>query len=150
MVDGGRGTLQGTGMARFYEQVLGLWDRLWGRLGRRGRIAALALVALALLGSAAAGYRQWNYMQHDNTFCTTCHLMRDPFQRFTKSAHAKLECHSWHRASIQEEVHQLYSVIVDRPTEIKKHAFVPNKVCGSCHIQGDSTRWRIIANTAGH
>jgi nitrate/TMAO reductase-like tetraheme cytochrome c subunit len=133
-------------MARFYETVFGLWDRL----GRRGRIGVLAGFVLVLLGSAVAGMRQWSYMQHDNTFCTSCHLMRDPFQRFTKSAHAKLECHSCHRATLQEEVHQLYAVVVDRPTEITKHAYVPNAVCASCHVQGDSTRWRIIANTAGH
>lgn len=133
-------------MARFYETVFGLWDRL----GRRGRLGVVAGFVLVLLGSAVGGMRQWSYMQHDNTFCTTCHLMRDPFQRFTRSAHAKLECHNCHRASLQEELHQLYSVVVDRPTEITKHAYVPNAVCGRCHIQGDSTRWRIIANTAGH
>ncbi len=133
-------------MARFYERVFGLWDRL----GRRARFGALAAFALVLLGSAVAGYRQWDRIQHDNTFCTTCHLMRDPFQRFTRSAHAKLQCHDCHRASLAEEVHQLYSVVVDRPTEITRHAQVPNRVCGKCHIEGDSTRWRIIATTAGH
>jgi hypothetical protein len=40
-------------MARFYEQVLGLW----GWLGRRGRIGAFAVFALVLPGSAAAGHR---------------------------------------------------------------------------------------------
>jgi len=133
-------------MARFYEEVLGLW----ARLGRRWQIGVVSAFVLLLVGSSVGGLKQWNYMQHDNTFCTTCHLMRDPYQRFTQSAHAKLECHSCHRASVQEELHQLYSVVVDRPTEIKKHAFVPNAVCGRCHIQGDSTRWKIIANTAGH
>ena len=133
-------------MARFYETVLGLWDRM----GRRGRIGVLAGFALVLLGSAVAGMRQWSYMQHDNTFCTSCHLMRDPFQRFTRSAHAKLECHNCHRATVQEELHQLYAVVVDRPTAITKHAYVPNAVCATCHVKGDSTRWRIIANTAGH
>lgn len=133
-------------MARFYESVFALW----ARLGRRWQVTAVAGLVVVVLGSSVAGYRQWSFMQHDNRFCTTCHLMVDPFQRFAQSEHSRLECHDCHRATVREEVHQLYSVIVDRPTEIKKHAHVPNRVCGRCHIQGDSTRWKIIANTAGH
>jgi hypothetical protein len=110
----------------------------------------VAVVALFLAGSSFAGYRQWEYVQHDNRFCTTCHLMRDPFERFGRSAHAKLECHNCHHATLQEEIHQLYAVMVNQQTTIKKHAHVSNEVCGNCHVRGDSTRWRIIANTAGH
>ena len=133
-------------MARFYESVFGLWDRL----GRRGRIGLFAGFVLLLLGSSLAGLQQWNRIQHDNTFCTTCHLMRDPFQRFTQSQHAQLECHDCHRATVREEVNQLYQVVFNDPTEIRKHAHVPNATCARCHIEGDSTRWKIIANTAGH
>jgi len=133
-------------VARLYEQLL---ERL-GRVGLRWRLTALAVFVLVVVTASVAGYRQWHYMQHDNTFCTSCHLMRDPFERFTRSAHAKLECHNCHKGKISEQLHQLYATLVDRPTEITTHADVPNQVCGSCHIAGDSTRWRIIASTAGH
>jgi hypothetical protein len=89
-------------------------------------------------------------MQHDNRFCTSCHLMRDPFERFSRSAHARLECHNCHKAKISEQLHQLYATLVEQPRAIGRHANVPNQICGACHIRGDSTRWRIIAHTAGH
>lgn len=133
-------------MRRFYRLVL----EAWARTTRGWRVAILAGMALLFAGSSFAGYRQWHYMQHDNRFCTSCHLMQDPFERFGRSAHSKLECHNCHRATIREQLHQLYATLVERPTEITKHARVPNEVCGACHVRGDSTRWNIIAHTAGH
>jgi len=133
-------------MARYYEWVLG-W---WGRLAPKWRIAGMAGFTLVLVAASVAGYRQWHYMQHDNRFCTTCHLMLDPFQRFSRSVHAKLECHNCHEGRLPEQLHQLWLTAVDRPTAIGRHARVPNEVCARCHVQGDSTRWKIIAATAGH
>ena len=49
-------------MARFYESVLGIWQ-----------ITAVAGFVLLPPGSSVAGYRQWNFMRHDNSSCTTCH-----------------------------------------------------------------------------
>ena len=131
---------------RYYEWVL----ERWGRLALKWRLAVASGFAVALLVASVAGYRQWHYMQHDNRFCTTCHLMADPFQRFSRSVHAKLECHNCHEGRIPEQLHQLWLTAVERPTAIGRHARVPNEVCARCHVQGDSTRWRIIAATAGH
>jgi len=133
-------------MTRYYEWVLG-W---WGRMPPKWRVALAAGVALVLVAASAAGYRQWHYMQHDNRFCTTCHLMVDPFQRFSRSAHATLECHNCHEGRLPEQLHQLWLTAVSNPTTIGRHARVPNEVCEKCHVRGDSTRWKIIAATAGH
>jgi nitrate/TMAO reductase-like tetraheme cytochrome c subunit len=122
----------------------------WARLALRWRVVLFASVAAVAVVVSAAGYRQWHYMQHDNRFCTSCHLMQDPFDRFSRSAHAQLECHSCHRATLREQMRQLYLTVVERPTEIGRHADVPNRVCGECHVRGDSARWRVIAGTAGH
>ena len=122
----------------------------WLSLARRWQIALVAGFSLALLVASAAGYRQWHFMQHDNRFCTSCHLMQDPYERFTRSAHARLECHNCHRGKFSEQMRQLYATVVERPTAVTDHAEVPNEVCGACHIRGDSTRWKIIASTAGH
>ena len=133
-------------MTRYYVWILEKWEKL----GRRWRIGLLAGFALALFGASLAGYRQWHFMQHDNRFCTSCHLMVDPFQRFSRSAHARLECHNCHEGRLPEQLHQLWATLVERPTAIGRHARVPNEVCGKCHVTGDSTRWKIIAATAGH
>ena len=73
-------------MTRYYEWVL----KSWSRLSPAWRIGLVSGVTVVAAGASVAGYRQWHYMQHDNRFCTSCHLMVDPFQRFSRSAHAKL------------------------------------------------------------
>ena len=133
-------------MTRYYEWVLALWRRLpptW-------RMAGATVIAAALVGASVAGYRQWHYMQHDNRFCTSCHLMVDPFQRFSRSVHATLECHQCHEGRLPEQLHQLWLTLVENPKSIGLHAQVPNAVCARCHVRGDSTRWKIVAATAGH
>ena len=133
-------------MTRYYIWVLDRWEKL----SRRWRIGLVSGFTLALLGVSLAGYHQWHYMQHDNRFCLSCHLMEDPFQRFSRSAHAKLECHTCHEGRLPEQLHQLWMTMVEHPTNIGRHADVPNSVCAKCHVTGDSTRWKIIAATAGH
>jgi len=133
-------------MTRYYEWVL----KSWRRLTPAWRIGLGAGVAVVVAGASVAGYRQWHYMQHDNRFCTSCHLMVDPFQRFSRSAHARLECHNCHEGRLPEQLHQLWMTAVEHPTAIGRHARVPNEVCAKCHITGDSTKWKIIAATAGH
>ncbi|MFI5052583.1 MAG: hypothetical protein ACHQBP_06615 [Acidimicrobiales bacterium] len=122
----------------------------WMALARKWRVAIVAGFSLIVMVTSAVGYRQWHYMQHDNRFCTSCHLMQDPYERFTRSAHSRLECHNCHKGRVPEQMHQLFLTLVSRPTAVKDHAEVPNEVCGACHIRGDSTRWKVIANTAGH
>ena len=134
-------------MARFYEQVLGLW----ARLGRRWRIGVVAGFALLLAGSAVGG------LPAVELHAARQHLLHDvpPDARPVPAVHAE--------RPRQARVPQLPPGVAARrsctsstrwswtaPTEITKHAFVPNAVCGRCHIEGDSTRWKIIANTAGH
>ncbi len=133
-------------MKRFYERVLERWAVLSGRW----RWFAVGAFVLVVGAASLAGYHQWEYMQHDNRFCTSCHLMVDPFQRFARSAHAKLECHTCHEGHLPEQLHQIWLTLVVHPTTIGRHASVPNSVCAKCHITGDSTRWKIIAATAGH
>ncbi len=133
-------------MTRYYAWVLGWWERL----ALKWRVALLAGFTLVVVSSSVAGYRQWHYMQHDNRFCTSCHLMVDPFQRFNRSVHAKLECHNCHEGRLPEQMHQLWLTVVEQPKEIGTHARVPNAVCARCHITGDSTRWKVIGATAGH
>jgi hypothetical protein len=110
--------------------------------------AAGAFVAVAAV--SIAGYRQWNYVQHDNRFCTSCHLMQNPYNLFRTSAHATLQCHTCHEGHLPEQLHQMWLTLVEHPTAIGQHAQVPNRVCAGCHVYGDSTRWKVIAATAGH
>lgn len=111
--------------------------------------AAITLVALG--GVAFAGTWSWNYMMHTNEFCSGCHIMAVPFQRFGTSEHAKLQCHDCHRQSIFASMKELYIQVTERPDKIPQHRSVPNAICSECHVQRDpDSTWKRISATAGH
>lgn len=120
----------------------------------RGMQAALAVVAiLALAGAASAGTVTWKYTQHSNDFCSGCHVMKTPFQKFgnIENKHAKLSCHDCHQQSLYASARQLYLWVAERPQEIGEHSPVPNAVCENCHVvKGDTAAWQRITSTAGH
>jgi hypothetical protein len=116
------------------------------------RIALLAAGAVLLLGIAGFGAATWNYTQHSNDFCTGCHVMNPAYERmaFGESEHSRLSCHDCHQQSMFASARQLYLWVAERPEEIGEHAKVPNRICESCHVTGDSATWQRIASTAGH
>jgi hypothetical protein len=111
-----------------------------------GGTVAGGLVAIAVGGAS------WNYMQHDNGFCTGCHVMEDPFGAFALSAgrHEELQCHDCHKQPVSASLRQLFLWVAERPDEIQPHAPVPNARCDECHNVGADTTWQHIATTAGH
>jgi hypothetical protein len=117
---------------------------------RQIRIGLAAAAAVVLLGAAGFGTVSWNYMQHDNGFCTGCHIMKTPFQRFAGSKHDSLSCHNCHQQSMFASMRQLYLWVAERPNEIGKHSKVATRVCASCHVTGQKEKWQRIATTAGH
>jgi nitrate/TMAO reductase-like tetraheme cytochrome c subunit len=109
------------------------------------------VVAGIVLASTWSGSSAWSYMQHSNEFCTSCHLMDEPFERFTMSEHSQLNCHDCHTQRITESLRQLYLWVAERPEEIGPHNPVANHVCASCHIVADpDSSWQRISATAGH
>ena len=127
------------------------------RIGRRLRglptgvkvVVGVLAVAVVAVGSVLM-YRTYDYVQHDNQFCLECHLMRDPFDAFAKSAHQGLGCKACHRPNIVERSQMGLAQIIENPDSIRVHAHVPNEVCAECHIDGNPEEWVRVANTAGH
>ncbi|HEV2670621.1 MAG TPA: hypothetical protein VGU74_05980, partial [Gemmatimonadales bacterium] len=117
---------------------------------RNTRLVLLGGVAAIVLLGIGFGATSWNYMQHDNGFCTGCHVMGSAYVRFTQSEHSQLSCHSCHQQSIVASMRQMYLWVAERPTEIGPHAKVPNAVCMKCHVTGEKEVWRRIVSTAGH
>ncbi|MBI1967753.1 MAG: hypothetical protein HYS40_07170, partial [Gemmatimonadetes bacterium] len=148
------GAVVGVGVA--ITVVVLLWRRRagireWFRTrGRRLKLALAGSAAVVVLGAAALGGASWNYMQHDNGFCTGCHVMGPAYQRFVESEHDTLSCHDCHRQSIFASVRQLYFWVAERPAEIGPHSPVSTAVCSQCHVTGQPQMWQRIAETAGH
>jgi len=114
---------------------------------------ALAATAIVIVASAAAGGAMtWHYTQHENAFCTGCHVMHPAFRRFSleDNKHGKLSCHNCHQQSLYASARQVYLWVAERPEKIGTHAKVPNKVCETCHVTQDTAKWRHIKSTAGH
>lgn len=128
--------------------ALAAWWRSRARAIQIG-LAAVAVVVVAFVVSGSIV--SWDYMQHDNDFCTGCHVMAPAYGRFAESGHAELSCHDCHRQSIFASMRQLHLWIKDRPQEIGEHSPVPTEVCAECHISRDpAENWPQIAATAGH
>ncbi len=123
----------------------------WLRTRSRGvTIALVAALTAVVLGSAGAGVGTWTFMQHDNRFCVSCHVMTPAFNAMrTSTVHDTLQCHDCHTQSIFASSWQLYVWLKDRPDKVEKHAVVPNGTCTRCH-SGDDERWQRVARTAGH
>ncbi|HSM07571.1 MAG TPA: hypothetical protein VLA33_00960 [Gemmatimonadota bacterium] len=123
----------------------------WSSRTRPLQIGLTAGAAIVLVFVVSGSVVSWDYMQHDNDFCTGCHVMGPAYQRFTESGHSELSCHDCHQQSIFASTRQLHLWIKDRPEEIGEHSPVPTQVCAECHIASDpADNWRQIAATAGH
>jgi len=135
-----------------------LWQRrqaIWTWLVTRSRgvkIALATVVALVFASVAAVGVVGWNFMQHNNDFCASCHVMTVAYSRFQHSEHRKLQCHDCHQQSIFASMRQLVIWVAEKPQDIGMHAKVPNDVCATCHIKGpgQDSVWKNIVGTAGH
>jgi hypothetical protein len=118
---------------------------------RGGKIALATAAAVVLLTAAGFGMASWNYMMHDNEFCSGCHVMAPSFGRFATSEHKDLNCHDCHQQPLTASMRQLYLWVLDRPEEIGPHAKVPTERCAECHIQEQpDSVWQRISATAGH
>lgn len=130
-------------------------------LGRRAadRIASLPLLwtvpAIVLVAGALglAGYymyETYDYVQHDNDFCLSCHVMEEPYERFARSEHRDLGCKACHQPTLMARSRMAMEQILEQPDTLTAHAEVPNQRCADCHIEGNPERWRIVSATAGH
>jgi hypothetical protein len=123
------------------------------RISRLPPAVLIAAAASAVAVGVVSGvllYRTYDYVQHDNEFCMSCHLMQDPFDRFAQSEHRGLGCKACHQPTMVVRTQMALAQILENPDEIHTHAEVPNRVCAECHIRGDPDRWRLIEASAGH
>lgn len=117
----------------------------------KAALAALGTGAVVVLAVGAVfAYRTWDYIEHDNDFCLSCHLMVDPYERFSQSAHRGLGCKACHMPTFAGRSRMALTQIVENPEELEEHAVVPNEKCVSCHVDGDPEKWTLISASAGH
>ena len=98
-------------------------------------LPVIGLVGLGLViaaGSGAGGYyayKAYDYIEHDNEFCFSCHLMQDPYELFAESAHRGLSCKACHQPNMLERSTMGATAVIRNPDSIWVHAHVPNELC---------------------
>jgi hypothetical protein len=136
-------------------------------LATRDRAVKFAIggsVAALLALAAAAAFKSYHYVMHDNGFCSGCHIFVPSGGVFVppdtgsyllvnkqEGKHDKLECHACHPFAIRRQTKTLVAWILARPQEIPPHGKVPRKICEQCHVTGPAKdTWKRITTTAGH
>jgi nitrate/TMAO reductase-like tetraheme cytochrome c subunit len=114
-------------------------------------LGVLGVATVALIGFGGYfSYRTYDFIEHDNDFCMSCHLMAEPMELFAESAHRGLGCKACHQPSMVERTSMALTQVVDNPDTLGVHAEVPDERCVTCHVEGDPEKWRSIASSAGH
>jgi hypothetical protein len=142
-------------------RAVGTWLVTRNRGAKVAMLAAVGAILLLMVGSGVKGY---DYMMHDNDFCSGCHIFVPSGQVFVRpdtgtyllvnkleGKHDTLSCHSCHPFELKAQSKELFYWIIERPDRIPPHAKVPRHVCEGCHVQGEAKKtWARIASTAGH
>lgn len=127
--------------------------RTWFVTRHRGaKLLLLGSFGALFLFVGLAGAASWNYMQHDNDFCSSCHVMEGPWNKFGVDAgkHSVLQCHNCHQQSIVASTRELMLWVANKPEDIPSHEPVPNERCLECHNTQEDELWTRVAETAGH
>ena len=137
--------------------MMGFVRRAAGRMrDLTARHPVLILTAVGLLGAGGVStggfyaYRAYDYVQHDNDFCMSCHLMAEPFEEFAQSAHRGLGCKACHQPTLVARSQMAIAQVVENPDSLTAHAVVPNEACAACHIDGNPDDWAVVSQSAGH
>ena len=106
----------------------------------RFRIIALSIVLLVVVGIGFAGYRSYQYVEHDPQFCASCHLMATAWTTWKQGPHNKLDCHVCHQQSIQDRVRIVWSWAISDIKNVPPHTRLNRRVCEDCHLN-DKANW---------
>ena len=124
--------------------------RHWGAWPIGLVVAVGVILAIGVPTAGYYTYRTYDYIQHDNDFCMSCHLMADPFEAFNRSEHRGLGCKACHQPTLVGRSQMALTQVIQQPEEIEQHAEISDEICATCHIEGDPDKWELIASSAGH
>jgi len=112
-------------------------------------IVLLAAGAMVIAGLAYGGYRFYVYVEHDPTFCGSCHLMEKAWKTWQAGPHQPVSCHTCHQQGIVDRARIVWHWATHVYQNVPPHTRLARKVCEGCHVSQDH-RWKQIKGTAGH
>lgn len=106
-------------------------------------VSAILISIMSILGGT------YYYVEHNPSFCVSCHTMSDPFKRWQEGTHAMVNCHDCHKQSKMESLHQVWMYVTERPDKVVHHPHLDHVICVQCHMTKQQ-HWHDIEETAGH
>ncbi len=120
-------------------------------------LAIALMVVLAVV--SLAGYKTYDYVQHDPAFCINCHIMDEAYDKWSDSVHSEITCHDCHIPKLSSNIKQLYVYLTDPPEKPRHRPELENSICVRCHnsepgaVSDDEKgngHWQAVMAEAGH
>src|SRR5512147_490572 len=124
----------------FKEKLQWAKERLQEPMTLKAKVLIVSLLLFIVGSGGFVAYKFYDFTQNNPKFCVGCHLMQEAYDTWSKSEHAKLNCHDCHHLSIPEQNQLLISFVLHRPTRVpdrhKGQVIVSQKYCNQCHTEG--------------
>lgn len=113
------------------------------------RVLTLIIFGVLAIATGVGLYAGYYYIDRDPQFCQSCHIMEEPFRKWSSSPHHLVTCNKCHQQSLMEGIHQVWFYLTQRPQEVTHHPQLDSTLCAGCHLSEDP-QWKLIGATAGH
>ncbi len=114
--------------------------------------AIIALVLTVLAIGVVTGWKYFQYMEKDPSFCTMCHVSSEGYSSWEKSSHYNVICQRCHKMSIIEGNKLLLGFYVEGDREIQQDhgRKAPWEQCISCHNREAAQGSITFRSSFGH
>lgn len=124
-------------------------------LSTKAKVVIAAFLVMFIAGGSWGAYRLWDYKENNPTFCMSCHLMKEAFDKWSISEHKGVNCHECHHLTLMEQNQLLISLVLHNPKEVPaRHGkiIVPWNYCVKCHWETNDKFPNAIKiyNSPGH
>jgi len=93
------------------------------------------------------GYKTYEYVWKDASFCTSCHVHDYASNAWQASSHNQITtCHDCHHQPLRSYFKEFFIMIVKQPKYLKgleRVPHVPKEICSACHISDYKERGTI-------
>ncbi len=127
--------------------------RFWYWVCKKPKKITIPITVVILAIISFGGYQFihfYDYMEDDPSFCLSCHIMEESWDRWATSEHRDVGCHSCHNQSLLASTKLLVDFAFGNFERVEKHAVVPDDACERCHESGENPRWLQVEATSGH
>jgi nitrate/TMAO reductase-like tetraheme cytochrome c subunit len=113
----------------------------------------IALITVVLIMGVITGYKYYKFTENDPRFCELCHLMKETYKSWKKSAHRDTVCQTCHSMNLISQNRLLLGYVVSgaKARTPQKHGrLTPWESCNSCHLDEVEQGGVTLRKSYGH